>query len=115
MDRRSAVQIIVFSLLSLLGYIWLGYGTIRSDFCQLAILFGFLSGLYLLGLYRKVFDVGFPLILCGALLLRASLMFMTPNLTDDYFRYIWDGLLFTDRKSTRLNSSHGYISYAVFC
>src|SRR2546429_4646261 len=29
-----------------------------------------------------------------------------------------DGLLGTglrDRKSTRLNSSHGYISYAVFC
>src|SRR2546429_2826869 len=27
------------------------------------------------------------------------------------------GLLYleTDRKSTRLNSSHGYISYAVFC
>ena len=22
---------------------------------------------------------------------------------------------FSDRKSTRLNSSHGYISYAVFC
>src|SRR2546429_5137474 len=25
------------------------------------------------------------------------------------------GLLQGDRKSTRLNSSHGYISYAVFC
>src|SRR5687768_17980143 len=24
-------------------------------------------------------------------------------------------VLFTNRKSTRLNSSHGYISYAVFC
>src|SRR2546422_8585642 len=24
-------------------------------------------------------------------------------------------LALTDRKSTRLNSSHGYISYAVFC
>src|SRR2546429_7304725 len=24
-------------------------------------------------------------------------------------------LAFEDRKSTRLNSSHGYISYAVFC
>src|SRR2546422_8281334 len=23
--------------------------------------------------------------------------------------------VYTDRKSTRLNSSHGYISYAVFC
>src|SRR2546422_6117646 len=29
---------------------------------------------------------------------------------DDFYR-----LLGTDRKSTRLNSSHGYISYAVFC
>ena len=28
------------------------------------------------------------------------------------FRNLIDG---TDRKSTRLNSSHGYISYAVFC
>src|SRR2546422_7867379 len=26
-----------------------------------------------------------------------------------------EGTLITDRKSTRLNSSHGYISYAVFC
>src|SRR2546429_6764386 len=26
-----------------------------------------------------------------------------------------DSLPFLDRKSTRLNSSHGYISYAVFC
>src|SRR2546422_5715457 len=27
----------------------------------------------------------------------------------------WPGLALRDRKSTRLNSSHGYISYAVFC
>src|SRR3989449_6010289 len=27
----------------------------------------------------------------------------------------WGGLAWLDRKSTRLNSSHGYISYAVFC
>src|SRR2546429_1575052 len=27
----------------------------------------------------------------------------------------WQRLLKRDRKSTRLNSSHGYISYAVFC
>src|SRR5687768_17835563 len=26
-----------------------------------------------------------------------------------------DGVTIRDRKSTRLNSSHGYISYAVFC
>src|SRR5206468_10737922 len=27
----------------------------------------------------------------------------------------WEGLLIEDRKSTRLNSSHDQISYAVFC
>src|SRR2546429_6434090 len=27
----------------------------------------------------------------------------------------WKGKHTRDRKSTRLNSSHGYISYAVFC
>src|SRR2546422_6173491 len=30
-------------------------------------------------------------------------------------REIHDGEQQVDRKSTRLNSSHGYISYAVFC
>src|SRR2546422_2732276 len=28
---------------------------------------------------------------------------------------IWGAIAMIDRKSTRLNSSHGYISYAVFC
>src|SRR2546422_4266087 len=32
----------------------------------------------------------------------------------DEFEAAWQGL-HQDRKSTRLNSSHGYISYAVFC
>src|SRR5687768_17859987 len=32
------------------------------------------------------------------------------------FRDVWEtDLSKQDRKSTRLNSSHGYISYAVFC
>src|SRR5687768_18157827 len=34
-----------------------------------------------------------------------------PLSPDDYEGYRW----LRDRKSTRLNSSHGYISYAVFC
>src|SRR2546429_3728086 len=29
--------------------------------------------------------------------------------------FIKEKISLTDRKSTRLNSSHGYISYAVFC
>src|SRR3989449_4792305 len=33
----------------------------------------------------------------------------------DYVTAHISGSLVEDRKSTRLNSSHGYISYAVFC
>src|SRR2546422_258765 len=33
----------------------------------------------------------------------------------DIPKHLLKGMTFIDRKSTRLNSSHGYISYAVFC
>src|SRR5687768_17767051 len=43
---------------------------------------------------------------------------LTKDLSED-LRDAWERLRDTaaglDRKSTRLNSSHGYISYAVFC
>src|SRR3989449_3202680 len=35
------------------------------------------------------------------------------SVADGLARFV--GVLGGDRKSTRLNSSHGYISYAVFC
>src|SRR2546422_5505916 len=39
----------------------------------------------------------------------------TLNLLELCRDYGVDKFIFGDRKSTRLNSSHGYISYAVFC
>src|SRR2546429_4548280 len=40
-----------------------------------------------------------------------------PDAVQEDFHILLGGLdeQFPDRKSTRLNSSHGYISYAVFC
>src|SRR3989449_1754986 len=52
----------------------------------------------------------------GANRLGASALMQ--GLADGYFILpytIGDYLAQIDRKSTRLNSSHGYISYAVFC
>jgi alpha-1,6-mannosyltransferase len=101
MYRQRAFRLIAFTLLSLPFYIWIGYATVRTDFFQLCLVFGLISTLYILALYKKVFDAQFLLVLGGAMLLRISLLFMTPNFTDDYFRFIWDGLLFT----------HGYNPY----
>src|SRR2546422_7093342 len=42
----------------------------------------------------------------GVLLSKATALMICP---------LWQYPHCTDRKSTRLNSSHGYISYAVFC
>lgn len=94
MGRQSIGQLIAFTLLSLPLYVWIGYVTVRTDFFQLCLVFGLLSALYILALYKKVFDAQFLLVLGGAMILRICLLFMTPNLTDDYFRFIWDGLLF---------------------
>src|SRR2546429_4191779 len=52
-------------------------------------------------LFRSVFEQSRQFLRVGADI----------NLTPNAVRAL-DGL---DRKSTRLNSSHGYISYAVFC
>src|SRR5688572_32208351 len=40
---------------------------------------------------------------------------VVPSRTSDRSRQASRGLTSTDRKSTRLNSSHSQISYAVFC
>src|SRR2546422_1225911 len=47
--------------------------------------------------------------------------FVVPTDVSDCGKVLWPGVrllaaaILVDRKSTRLNSSHGYISYAVFC
>src|SRR2546422_8506081 len=78
-------------------------------------------------LFRSVVNVGPPLAAAGheivfndplllRLLGRALGVQLEPySPTNPYYMAAWLGLLVTDRKSTRLNSSHGYISYAVFC
>src|SRR2546422_2595875 len=53
-------------------------------------------------------------------LFRSAWYKLTPDSTGNYTNGSWTTLAsmnYTrrDRKSTRLNSSHGYISYAVFC
>ncbi|MEJ2738642.1 MAG: mannosyltransferase [Dehalococcoidia bacterium] len=103
MAKQKIIWLIIILSLSLPAYIWTGYETARTAFGQLLILYIFLSGIYLLAIYRKTFDVGLPVFLGAALILRLSLMFMVPNLTDDYFRYVWDGLLF----------NHGYNPYLI--
>src|SRR2546422_2892780 len=85
-----------------------------------------------LGLLGKTLLLRPYVFLFLAFALATSVWLMGPKRTAIFFLLTWataflcefsstrTGIPFgwyfyTDRKSTRLNSSHGYISYAVFC
>ena len=81
--------------LALAGYlliIGVGYFTSRDDFIQLSILFGALFLGYILFL-KKIAEFGLREIILVAILFRVSLLLAAPNLSDDFWRFIWDGRL----------------------
>src|SRR3712207_8541930 len=82
----------LFRSISALGVVMAGYGS-RSNFSLLGALRG----------AAQIISYEVPLILSllGVVMLTGSLSFVD--------------VVNADRKSTRLNSSHANISYAVFC
>lgn len=80
-------------LLMVAVFVLIGYFTSREDFLQLFVLYSAAFGLYLVLL--KYADTN-DLIKEGRYLgifLRFVLLFSIPNLTDDFYRFIWDGKL----------------------
>src|SRR2546429_1428421 len=70
-------------------------------------------------LFRSVFDLSFfafsSLTLSHSPGTSQELFLQTAMAPSKWFAWGWAPHPGEDRKSTRLNSSHGYISYAVFC
>ena len=102
MNKKRAIQVAVVTS-SLTGYIWLGYFTARTNFIQVISIYFTLFGLYILILRSRIFTDNFKTVIGVALIFRLALLFMTPNLTDDYFRFVWDGLF----------TAHGYNPYLI--
>src|SRR5688572_32515907 len=100
-------------------------GTIRSrffgPFLWVVTGAGSLAFLYsLTQLNVAQFDSRFVILVAMALLLASQITVPIPRLSSqisvsDTFVFLLLLLYETDRKSTRLNSSHSQISYAVFC
>ena len=119
--KNIFVWILIFTL-SLLGYISLAYWTDRSNFYQL---FGIYAGLYILFViaFRMLkakeepnisknnginngpsnpnngllnFSLrAFEWATIGGIVFRIALLFAVPNLSDDFYRFYWDGQLLT--------------------
>jgi len=81
-----------FLLLSGVGYYVLAYQTPREYFFQLLSLFTFLFAAYFV-VYKFFCKSHFKYLLIAGILFRIILLFSVPNLSDDVYRFIWDGRL----------------------
>jgi hypothetical protein len=79
-------------LLSCVGYYLLNYQTAREIFTPVFFLFALLFAVYYI-LCRNYSANYFKYLLFAGLLFRILLLFSVPNLSDDVYRFIWDGRL----------------------
>ena len=89
-EKSSLVYILL--LLSGIAYYFLGYQTARENFAQVFSLFTFLFAAYYIA-YRFFLITHFKYLLIAGMLFRILLLFSVPNLSDDVYRFIWDGRL----------------------
>ncbi len=90
------------ALLGLIGSIYyLGYQVSQQDFFYILMMYALGFAAYYC-LYRKRSTLSIQWILSMGILLRLILVFAFPSLSDDIYRFYWDGLL----------STHGYNPYS---
>lgn len=101
-----------FLIISFLVYGYIGYGLERTEFVSLAVSFGFL---FLLA-YQiiKLQKENFAFLIGASLLLRLVFLVALPNLSQDYFRFIWDGRLILEGLNPYLHLPKDLILNANF-
>lgn len=76
-----------------LGYYLLAYATVRTQTGQLFLLFTILFACYGFIYQRVQTPLQYRWVLAMAMAYRVLLLFALPNLSDDFYRFIWDGRL----------------------
>ena len=77
-------------------YVCFGYFLERDNFLHLGVLFGVSFGLYFFFIYTASDKRETDLLLWVSMLFRIIFIVAIPSLSDDYFRFIWDGKLFVN-------------------
>ena len=81
-------------IVSFFGYYFFGYELIRGDFNSLLI--GY-TGLFLLFLYLIKKDLTWKSLVTITILFRVVFLIATPILSQDFYRFIWDGRMLLNR------------------
>ncbi len=103
---------ILFTLLSVALYVSFAYGLLRTDYIKLISLYSALFFLFYKLVQINKFNLKF---LTGiAILFRLVFLFATPNLSQDFYRFIWDGRMIWEGLNPYLYTPESFISIGKF-
>lgn len=89
---------------------WLLYGTGREEAPQLLGIFGALFVLYAAICWQAPPERELSYWLWGGMLLRGIAWFSMPQLSDDYFRFVWDGRLLAGGENPFLRTPEAWMA-----
>lgn len=88
--KKKNLQLVFCLLLSLCGYLYFGYVLRREYFLPLVSVYLVLFSTYIF-LVRTGNEQTGKILFAAAIVFRLVFLFSIPALSDDYFRFIWDG------------------------
>ncbi len=105
MNSISRYRLPLLFIISLVGFGVIGYGIERSNFGALISVFAVLFVSYYFSV-RWVDDYieSFKWMIGAAVVFRITLLFSMPTLSDDFYRFIWDGNLLINGINPFLNT-----------
>ena len=110
--NKTSTKSYLLLFLSVIIYAFIGYFLERTQFIALLISYSFL---FLLMIQIIKFNKdNFTFLVFSALLLRMVFVFALPNLSQDYFRFIWDGRLILEGFNPYLHLPENLISNPNF-
>ena len=103
---------ILLAISSLVLYIAFGYDLVRTDFIKLITLYGGLF--YIFYKLIRITKWDFKFLAGISFIFRLAFLFALPNLSQDFYRFIWDGSLLVNGINPYLNTPDFLISQTSF-
>ncbi|MGB0981067.1 MAG: mannosyltransferase [Winogradskyella sp.] len=103
---------LLFMLLSCVFYVQFAYNLVRTDTLKLLLLYFVLF----VFAYKIIKTTGFyfRLLVIFALVFRLLFLFSTPNLSQDFYRFIWDGRMLLQGFNPYLYTPNAFIQNNIF-
>ncbi|MEO6722728.1 MAG: glycosyltransferase 87 family protein [Ferruginibacter sp.] len=111
---KRIILLVFIALIAIASYTAIGYFIPRTFFAELMLFAGVVFLLYFCCIMKVFAANNFKILLFFSLLFRLVFLFAIPQLSDDHFRFMWDGILtahnispylYTPESITHINDS----------